>query len=56
MAHPSVLFVLSDQFRAMCLEDDPVRTPHLDRFADRGAAAPGRELLPRMQPAPGHAR
>lgn len=36
MARPNVLFVLSDQFRAMCLEDDPVRTPHLDRFAGEG--------------------
>lgn len=31
---PNILFILSDQFRAMCLEDDPVRTPHLDRFAE----------------------
>lgn len=30
---PNILFILSDQFRAMCLEDDPVRTPNLDRFA-----------------------
>lgn len=31
--HPNILFILSDQFRAMCLEDDPVRTPHLDTLA-----------------------
>ncbi len=30
---PNILFILSDQFRAMCLEDDPVRTPHLDAMA-----------------------
>lgn len=29
----NLLFVLSDQFRAMCLEDDPVLTPELDQFA-----------------------
>ena len=34
MQQPNILFILSDQFRAMCLEDDPVRTPHLDRFAE----------------------
>lgn len=33
MQQPNILFVLSDQFRAMCLEDDPVRTPNLDRLA-----------------------
>lgn len=30
----NLLFVLSDQFRAMALEDDPVDTPVLDRFAE----------------------
>ncbi|SDL80273.1 sulfatase family protein [Tessaracoccus oleiagri] len=30
----NLLFVLSDQFRAMALEDDPVATPVLDRFAE----------------------
>lgn len=34
MKQLNVLFVLSDQFRAMCLEDDPVRTPNLDRLAE----------------------
>ncbi len=33
MKQPNILFILSDQFRAMCLEDDPVRTPHLDAMA-----------------------
>ena len=33
MTHPNILFILSDQFRAMCLEDDPVRTPHLDAMS-----------------------
>ncbi len=29
----NLLFVLTDQFRAACLEDDPVDTPHLDAFS-----------------------
>lgn len=33
MKTPNILFVLSDQFRAMCLDEDPVRTPRLDQFA-----------------------
>ena len=32
MQRLNLLFILSDQFRAMCLEDDPVRTPNLDRL------------------------
>ncbi len=34
MKQPNILFILSDQFRAMCLEDDPVRTPHLDAMVE----------------------
>lgn len=36
---PNLLFVLADQFRAMCLEPggDPVDTPSLDRLANDGA-------------------
>lgn len=37
--HPNLLFIISDQFRAMCLEPggDPVRTPALDGLAADGA-------------------
>lgn len=33
MKQRNILVIMSDQFRAMCLEDDPVRTPHLDAMA-----------------------
>lgn len=36
MTRPNLLFVVSDQFRAMCLQDDPVRTPHLDALMAEG--------------------
>ncbi len=40
MKQPNILFILSDQFRAMCLEDDPVRTPHLDALAVESVRLP----------------
>jgi uncharacterized sulfatase len=38
--HPNLLFVVADQFRAMCLEPggDPVSTPHLDALAADGVS------------------
>ena len=38
--HPNLLFIVADQFRAMCLEPggDPVSTPHLDALAADGVS------------------
>lgn len=37
----NLLFVLSDQFRQMCLHDDPVATPRLNRFAAESVEVTG---------------
>lgn len=37
----NLLFVLSDQFRQMCLHDDPVATPTLDRFCEEAIEVTG---------------